>query len=254
MEIDLLKKHWEAFSREDPLWAVLTDSSRVGGRWDIDEFLATGEHEVVGYLDELEQLGAAPARGRALDFGCGVGRLTQALAERFDRCDGVDIAEPMVAEARRINRRAERVRYHVNDAPNLELFAGESFDFVLSFIVLQHMEPRYAKGYITEFVRVLKRGGVALFQVPAGMRTPPPAPLPDGAYRASIAVVGSPPRQLSCVRRRSCRYACATTARMPGRSARASDWETTGPTHAVSPSRWTTGAARPTSRCPRARR
>ncbi len=197
MEIDLLKKHWEAFSREDPLWAVLTDASRVGGRWDIDEFLATGEHEVADYLEELEQLRAAPVRGRALDFGCGVGRLTQALAERFERCDGVDIAAPMIAEARRINRRAERVRYHVNDAPNLELFAGESFDFVLSFIVLQHMEPRYAKGYITEFVRVLKVGGLALFQVPAGMRTPPPAALPDGAFRASIAVVGSPPRQLS---------------------------------------------------------
>lgn len=197
MEIDLLKKHWEAFSREDPLWAVLTDSARVGGRWDLKEFLATGEHEVADYLEELEQLRAAPVRGRALDFGCGVGRLTQALAERFERCDGVDIAEPMIAEARRINQRAERVRYHVNDAPNLALFVDDSFDFVLSSIVLQHMEPRYAKAYITEFVRVLKPGALALFQVPAGMRTPPPSPLPDGAFRASIAVVGAAPQELS---------------------------------------------------------
>ncbi len=196
MEIDLLKKHWEAFSRDDPLWAVLTDSSRVGRGWDLEEFLATGEREVAGYLDELERLGAAPVGGRALDFGCGVGRLTQALAERFEHCDGVDIAEPMIAEARRINRRAERVDYHVNDAPNLELFAGESFDFVLSSIVLQHMEPRYARGYMAEFVRVLKPGGLALFQVPAGMRTPPPAPLPEGAFRASIALEEAAPREL----------------------------------------------------------
>ena len=40
MEIDTLKRHWEAFGRDDPLWAVLTEASRTGGRWDLDEFLA----------------------------------------------------------------------------------------------------------------------------------------------------------------------------------------------------------------------
>lgn len=197
MEIEQLKTTWETFGRDDPLWAVLTDASRRGGRWDLDEFLATGEREVAAALGELEQLGAAPSFGRALDFGCGVGRLTQALAERFDRCDGVDIAASMIAEARRINRHGERVRYCVNDAPDLNLFPSDSFDFVLSFIVLQHMEPRYAQRYIGEFVRVLKPGGVALFQIPACIKTPPATALPDDAFRAAIAIVGRPPRRLS---------------------------------------------------------
>ncbi len=193
MEIDLLKKHWEAFGREDPLWAILTDASRRGGRWDLDEFLAHGEDDVSRYLAELDHLGVTVDRGRALDFGCGVGRLTQALAERFQECDGVDIAAPMIEEARRINRHGERCRYHVNDVVNLKLFGSSRFDFVLSFIVLQHMEPRYAKTYIGEFLRVLRPGGIALFQVPVPS---PPSPLPDGAWRADIALEDDVPREL----------------------------------------------------------
>jgi len=197
MEIEQLKSTWEAFGRDDPLWAVLTEASRRGGRWDLDEFLATGEREIADALAELERLDAAPVPGRALDFGCGVGRLTQALAERFERCDGVDIAASMIAEARRINRHGERVHYHVNDAPDLGLFASDSFDFVLSFIVLQHMEPRYARRYIADFMRVLKPGGVALFQIPARVKAPPPTALPDDAFRASITLVGGAPRKLT---------------------------------------------------------
>jgi SAM-dependent methyltransferase len=201
MEIDTLKRHWEAFGRDDPLWAVLTESSRTGGRWELDEFLQRGEGDVAQCLAELEDLGVSYERGRALDFGCGVGRLTQALADRFERCDGVDIADSMIAEARRINRHGDRVQYHVNDAPNLGLFPSGTFDFVLSFIVLQHMEPRYSKAYIGEFVRVLRPGGVAVFQLPSAPATTPPDAMPDGAWRATISLEGRRrPRQLEAGR------------------------------------------------------
>ena len=57
MQIDTLKRHWEAFGRDDPLWAVLTESSRTGGRWDLEEFLQRGEGDVADRLTELDQLG-----------------------------------------------------------------------------------------------------------------------------------------------------------------------------------------------------
>ena len=176
MDFELLKRNWEAFGREDPLWAVLTEPSRKGGRWDPDEFLATGEREVAEVFAELDAFGVATMDGRALDFGCGAGRLTQALAGRFDRCDGVDIAASMIAAAEHLNRHGERVSYHVNPSADLALFGGETFDFALSYIVLQHMEPRYAKRYIAEFVRVLKIGAVAVFSLPTGLLTPVPPP------------------------------------------------------------------------------
>lgn len=67
---------------------------------------------------------------------------------------------------------------------------------MLSIIVLQHMEPRYARAYIAEFLRVLRPGGVACFQVPATMSTPLPAALADGAWQAAISLDGKPLRQL----------------------------------------------------------
>lgn len=189
MQLDSLKRNWEAFGRDDPLWAVLTSPERAGGRWDLDEFLATGVQEVGSVLDELEALGLTVERRRALDFGCGVGRLTQALADRFDRCDGVDIAASMIDGARRINRHGERVSYHVNATSDLALFPDDSFDFVLSLLVLQHIEPRYAKRYIAEFIRVLKPGGVAVFQVPTGNWSQSPSRPPAGAFMASLALM-----------------------------------------------------------------
>jgi SAM-dependent methyltransferase len=195
MDLELLKENWEAFGDQDPLWAILTVPDRRGGRWDLDEFLQTGETEIAGVLDELAAFGVRVRPGRALDFGCGVGRLTQALAGRFERSDGVDIATSMVEEARRINRFGDRVQYHLN-AGDLSLFESQSFDLVLSIIVLQHMEPEYAARYIAEFVRVLKVGGIAVFQLPTGRPVTATALVPD-AFRATLILAGDAPGTLA---------------------------------------------------------
>jgi len=107
-----------------------------------------------------------------LDFGCGVGRLTQALAEHFERVVGVDISPAMIEGARRYNRKGDRVRYLVNADPNLRQLASGSFSFVLADIVLQHVPPRFSLEYIAEFVRVLGPGGIAAFQMPSGPVSP----------------------------------------------------------------------------------
>ena len=120
-------------------------------------------------FEHLAALGIEAKRGRALDFGCGVGRLTQALAERFDAVHGVDIAASMIDLAERHNRFGDRCKYHLNEKDELSLFADGSFDFVLTFICLQHMEPRYARRYLAEFARIVAPGGVLYFQLPAAM-------------------------------------------------------------------------------------
>jgi SAM-dependent methyltransferase len=71
----------------------------------------------------------------------------------------------------------------------LRMFSDGSFSFVLSMIVLQHIAPSYSHRYIAEFIRVLKPGGIAVFQVPGrylGSKTRPT--LPDSAYRARITL------------------------------------------------------------------
>ena len=190
MKLEELKKDWDALGRIDPMWAVLTHEDRRDRGWDEEAFFATGRTEIAGVLDDLERLGMPVRRERCLDFGCGVGRLTQALAEHFARCDGVDIAPSMLEAARRLNRHGDRIAFHQNDTDDLSLFPSGSFDFVYSNIVLQHVGPEAAKAYIREFVRALAPGGLALFQLPsenirAELREK--HRLPGNAFRAKIA-------------------------------------------------------------------
>jgi SAM-dependent methyltransferase len=195
MELEETRRNWEQFGREDPLWAILTSPDRKHNRWDVEEFFRTGEAEIARLFERLSALGLPVGRSRCLDFGCGVGRVSQALCSYFDRCDGVDIAQSMIDRARSFNRFGDRCRYHVSTSDDLGLFSDACFDLVYTNAVLQHMEPGYALKYVAEFVRLLARGGVAVFEAPSSY-TPLP-PLPDGAHRAAIELVSEPPRVMA---------------------------------------------------------
>jgi len=170
MSLDDLRRNWDGLGKADPLWAILARPERHGGRWRGAEatFFATGRAEVDEVLADLDRLGLRPPRiDRALDFGCGIGRLTQALALHCAAVDGVDVAASMIDLARVHNPFPDRVRYHLNEAADLLLFDDNSFDFVLSIIVLQHIPNPLKHGYLADFIRVLKPGGVAAFTVPS---------------------------------------------------------------------------------------
>ena len=179
MHLTTLKKHWTEFGKQDPLWAILTHESKKGGKWDVDEFFGLGRRDVDAWLGAALVANPNLRRGRALDFGCGVGRLTQSLAEHFETVTGVDVASTMIAEATKHNRHGDQCSYYVYDRPDLRQFSDEEFDFIFTLIVLQHMAPHYAKGYLKEFLRLLKPGGVALFQLPEVSLTPESSVLPE---------------------------------------------------------------------------
>jgi len=167
MDIDDLQQHWNKLGEKDPLWAILTRPNKKGGRWTIEEFMQLGVEEIGGVMEYLRGLGITARPSKALDFGCGVGRLTQALAGCCDEVTGVDIAPSMIEQARRLNRYGERCRYLVNPGADLTLVGAERFDLVYTNMVLQHMPKAYSAQYIGEFVRILSPGGVAVFQIPA---------------------------------------------------------------------------------------
>lgn len=162
-----LSESWDRLGRRSPMRAILNPGGWGPEIWDRDAFFATGRKEIEAALDWARRCGAEPARGRALDFGCGAGRLTQALAERFESACGLDIAASMIELARSCNRHGERCRYLHNVSERLEGLADGEFDFVYSSITLQHVDPRLVPGYLREFLRVLAPGGALLFQLPA---------------------------------------------------------------------------------------
>nr|WP_179822496.1 class I SAM-dependent methyltransferase [Nocardiopsis aegyptia] len=168
--LEQVRRDWTRLGSAEPLWAVCVDPGKRGGGWDDDEFLASGRAEIDPALARLEELGARPGRGRVLDFGCGAGRLSNALAAHFDRVDGVDISAPMLAEARRLDRSGGRITFHLNARPDLSLFEDDSFDLVYTDLVLQHLPPELAEGYLREFARVVRPGGALVLGVPESER------------------------------------------------------------------------------------
>ena len=49
--LDNLKNAWEGLAGRDALSAILTDDSKTGGKWDLAEFLATGDAEIETVID-----------------------------------------------------------------------------------------------------------------------------------------------------------------------------------------------------------
>jgi FkbM family methyltransferase len=159
-----LRRVWSALGDDDPLWAVLSHADKQGRRWDVEEFLETGRVEVEAQLAELTSQGLPRAHELALDFGCGAGRLTRALADHFERVIGVDVSASMIATAQKLNGDLEGLEFRENASSRIDDIADASVDLVLSRIVLQHIPRALAIGYVAEFFRVLAPGGVAVFQ------------------------------------------------------------------------------------------
>lgn len=198
MGMNDLERTWDSWGRMDPMWAVLSEPEKQDGRWDPDQFFQTGRAEIAALMGHLAELGRPERHRRCLDFGCGVGRLTQALAEYFERADGVDIAASMVERARALNRHGDRCRYSVNVRNDLRLFPDATFDLLYSRLVLQHIPPDIASSYVPEFIRLLEPGGIAVFYIPVYDDSLTAStdgwsrPMADGAYRATIRIIDLP--------------------------------------------------------------
>ena len=156
-----LRQTWETWAAGDPLFAILSDPTKLGGKWDIDEFMAhTPELDAV--FETIEKHGLLKGRGRALDFGCGVGRMTQALADRFESVVGIDISEAMIDKARVLNRHGDRCQYVVGDLSRL---AGQSFDLIFSIYVIQHIPQSMQRGVLASLAGLLAPTGLLACQV-----------------------------------------------------------------------------------------
>ncbi len=121
------------------------------------------------YQDEMHIKLAAetpiPADGkvkRILDAGCGDGRLTMALQERFPDAEvwGIDVGGPMVRFSHmRANDLGNKANYAQRLAEDTK-FPDGYFDIVTSFLLFHEVSAAANKKIIAETARILRPGGV----------------------------------------------------------------------------------------------
>jgi SAM-dependent methyltransferase len=157
-----MREDWNARAREDAGYYV------AFGRRDSDEaeFFATATEVINGLEWELRR---APAQERAawkaLEIGCGPGRLMRPMSRHFVEIHGVDVSTEMVELAREKLRDIAAAHPHSTDGASLTLFETGTFDFVYSYAVFQHIPSRdVVFEYLRETHRVMKTGGLARFQ------------------------------------------------------------------------------------------
>jgi SAM-dependent methyltransferase len=124
---------------------------------------ATGASELAGLFGRL---GADPRGGTCVEVGCGPGRMTGALAERFDRVLALDVSPAMLDQARG-NVTAANVSFLTVPGDRLDGVDDGSADALVCYLVLQHLpSSAVVRSYLREFARVLAPQGEAFVQVP----------------------------------------------------------------------------------------
>ena len=161
-------QNWEEYAEIDTKWSILTHPDKKYDKWKDNDFFITGEKEAEKILKMLEDLKIIISYNKALDFGCGIGRVTRALGKKFNKVYGVDISKKMINEAKKVNSNYRNIFFLNNTENNLKKFQDNHFDFVYSHITLQHIpKVEWIKNYIKEFYRITKPGGVICFQLPS---------------------------------------------------------------------------------------
>jgi len=96
--------------------------------------------------------------GNVLEVGCGIGKTTSWLKNRFSRIriTAIDYDEEQVETAKNENAKLKNVRFLQGDATKLK-FKNSSFDYVIETNVFHHIE-NYPKA-VKEVYRILKNNG-----------------------------------------------------------------------------------------------
>jgi SAM-dependent methyltransferase len=163
------KDLWDYYGEETAYFSVVTEDKfrkENLNQASLDEFFASGEEYVNNIWQIVEsnfQTGFRPKK--AIDFGCGVGRLTIPLAKRCEEILGIDVSEKMLKEtsANCEKRGITNISLEKSD-DTLSRISGK-YDFVHSFIVIQHIKPSVGENIFKRLIDVLNDGGIGVLQV-----------------------------------------------------------------------------------------
>ncbi len=165
-----VQHQWTTLGETEPHWGVLTDPRYRAASIDQNkrEFFQSGRYDAENLETFSARSGLATPRGVCLELGCGVGRATRFLADKFDRVIGLDISAGNLAVCREhlISEGISNVEL-IQIRSVDDFLALPNFDFFYSFIVLQHNPPPIQRVILEAIFSKILPGGGCLFQTSA---------------------------------------------------------------------------------------
>src|SRR5215208_3032048 len=146
-----MKSTWNALARRNAMHFIATERED----WDTESFLKSGR-ETVHHLFGMTGVSTEKQSGVVLDLGCGVGRLSFALADIFDKVIAIDVSEEMIKRANLLKEELNylNIDFYSSNGRDIDFIADSSCEFVLSYIVLQHIpNKKIVLRYIKEMAR-----------------------------------------------------------------------------------------------------
>ena len=122
----------------------------------------TGHHEQA-YPDMLNPLACAMSTGSGLDIGCGMGRNTQAMAERMAEVVALEPDQARWTWTR--DTVADQAHVSVLNMTTTQYMAqqpGKQFDLVLAGMVVQHIATHTCRDLIEDVAALTKPGRLAV--------------------------------------------------------------------------------------------
>jgi SAM-dependent methyltransferase len=164
----------------------------------LERFYAYGETQAQGVIDGIKaHTGESIDGRRALDFGCGMGRMALPLATRCEFVYGVDLQPEELAIADRVARERGITNVEWLDSSRLSQLAGR-YDLVISYWVFQHIPTREGERLLAEIVNGLAPGGLGALHfllrsdgVLAAVRRPNPASIYTWIHSYSLDRLGA---------------------------------------------------------------
>ena len=158
-----IRELWEEYGKNDPYFAVMTvEANRKANLGEVarEAFFQSGFDHVAMIWEAVESSFGIDFRPeRSLDLGCGVGRIAIPLAARSGHVTAVDIADNMLLEAKRNCELADVANVEFEQTDRY-LNSTSSYDFVHSFITLQHIDPNLGIRIVRKMIDRLTDGGV----------------------------------------------------------------------------------------------
>jgi len=162
-------KAWNKYGKKNPYFGVLTYDEFLDENLSEEskkKFFRTGDEFVERIFKAIHQrFDATFSPKKILDFGCGTGRLTLALAKKGEDTLGMDVSVDMLEEAKKnaIDQAISTVHFLPSD-DELSTIVGKKFDLINCYIVLQHINVERGMKIFSSLVDALNNKGIGVIQ------------------------------------------------------------------------------------------